>query len=266
MLSKKKYKKPVPQDNDADEPIEAVDLTAVKEADENILENISKEKQACSLCDGTGKKTVIAIHRHTKQPKVVIEPCLCYTSKVVSAEYKLLQHFGDQYLPPDQLDKRLNINFDDLGAIPNYIVNGTYDSFLFMMKSLIMRHRFTLDRPRILLSRSIDIVHDFHVPQEDGVSKHLSATSVFDLAVIIFGSMEVNKAVSPCMIQLVTTRLDERKPTWIYFTDVLTPKSQEYSQEITVLIEKYYHRITVETNMELKKGRQSESKRLAAQF
>jgi len=264
MVSKKKYKKPEPKD--PDEVIEAVDLTGVEEAKDDILETSNQEKAVCTLCDGSGRNTVIMIHQHTKQPKAVSVPCPCYTSKVVSAEYKLLQHFGDQYLPPDQLDKRLNINFENLGTAPNYIINGTYDSFLFMMKSLIMMHRFALNKPRILLSRSIDIVHDFHVPQDDGVSRHLSATSVFDLVVVIFGSMEVNKAVSPCMIQLVTTRLDEKKPTWIYFSDVLTPKSQEYSQEIIVLIEKYYRRISIETGLEFKRGNQSESKRLAAQF
>jgi hypothetical protein len=172
---------------------------------------------------------------------------------------------GEQYLHPDKLDSRLLINYNDLPSNENLIIEGLYDSFLFMVKALIMKNRFDLIKPRILLSRTIDVVHDFHVPQGNEDARHLSATSVFDLIILIFGSMEVNKANAPCMAELVSTRLQEKKPTWIYFKEVLTPKSQEYSEELLVLLEKF-SKITIRTDRSIDKNTVSDSKRLASKF
>jgi len=220
----------------------------------------------CQICNGTGKQTDVVIHPHTGKQKVISIPCVCFTANVVSAEYKLLQHLKDQYLHPDKLDKKLLVNFEDLTANDNLILEGVYDSFLFMVKALIMKHRFDPRKPRILFSRSIDIVHDYHVPQGDDEARHLSATSVFDLAIIVFGAMEVNKAVSPCMAELVGTRLQEKKPTWIYFQEIMTPKSQEYSEGILELFNKHFSKITIKTDQSLDKNSVSESKRLASKF
>ena len=221
----------------------------------------------CELCNGTGLYDEVVDHTHIKVRKVISVPCYCFISKVISndKDYKLLQHMGEQYLHPDKLDPRLLINYQDLSANENFIIEGSYDTFLFMIKALIMKNRFDLNKPRILLSRSIDIVHDFHVPQGTEDARHLSAIAVFDLAVIVFGSMEVNKAIAPCMAELVSTRLQDKKPTWIYFQEVLTPKSQEYSEELLVLLEKF-SKITIHSDQTIDKNTASNSKRLASKF
>jgi hypothetical protein len=220
----------------------------------------------CEYCDGSGRNPEVVIHSHTHLKKIISVPCICQVSRVVSAEYKLLQHMTDQYLHPDKLAKQLDINLSDPSGIENYIIEGPYDTFLYMMKALIMKNRFNAKKPMILLSRSIDIVHDYHVPHGDEDARHLSATSVYDLAVIVFGSMEVNKALAPCMSEMISTRIQEKKPTWIYFQEILTPKSQEYSEETINLISQHFAKITIHSDKSVDKNSVSDSKRLASKF
>jgi len=249
-------------------PTDSTNVLSLKSTADIEAPTITSVDQAtvCPLCGGEGRRLAVVVHIHTKIKKTILIPCVCYTSKIISSEYKLLQHMGDQYILPDKLDTNLRVNFDNLPSNKNIILEGSYDSFLFMIKALLMEHRFDLHKPRILFSRSIDIVHDYHVPQGNEEARHLSATSVFDLAIIVFGAMEVNKAVAPCMAELVGTRLQEKKPTWVYFQEIMTPKSQEYSEGILELFEKHFTKITLKADQSIDKKSVSESKRLASKF
>jgi hypothetical protein len=208
----------------------------------------------CPLCKGSKQMLAIGKHVYTDIMKTFSVPCMCYISTTVSSQYKLLKHLGDQYMHPDKLSPQLSPDFKNLSDNENFILTGNYDALLIVIKALIMKHRFELNPPSILFSRSIDIVHDYHVPQDDGSSLHLSATSRFDLAVIVFGSNERNQAIAPCMAQLVQTRIEEKKPTWIYFPEsmpALTPNSQEYSAELAQVLDKKFRRIGVKTDMKI---------------
>lgn len=221
----------------------------------------------CSLCNGTELTAGVIVHPQTGIKKAVSSPCYCFISKVVSSENKLLQHLGDQYDHPDNLDPMMLL--DETDRIPiskNYIIDGSYDSFVFKIKSLLMKYRFDIKRPKILFSRSIDIVHEYHVPQGDGNALHLSATSKFDLIVTVFGVTEVNKALSPCMTELVKTRVQEKKPTWIYFSEVFSPKIQEYSEELANILTKEFERIEVHSDKNIENKGPSVSKKMASKF
>lgn len=224
----------------------------------------------CEICGGAEHITSIVIHPYTKLEKLVSSPCVCYVSRVVSNEYKLLRHLGDQFMPPEEIPEKFRIDLSDLSKNDNLSISGDRDTFVLMVKGLIMTHRFEYNKPRILFSRSIDIVHDFYVPREDGVSLHLSATSLNDLVILEFGTNEKNVAIAPCMSQLVQTRLDEKKPTWIYFPPtmpVLSVNGREFSAELVESLDKFFKNVEITSaGLTLKKAVKSASKRSAASF
>lgn len=223
----------------------------------------------CELCNGAEHIYSIAIHPYTKLEKLVSTPCVCYTSQVVSSEYKLLRHMGSNFMPPEKIPEIFRINLADPSKNANLIINGDRDSFLMMVKGLIMSHRFEYKKPRILFSRSIDIVHDFYVPREDGVSLHLSATSGNDLVILEFGTHEKNIAIAPCMSHIVQTRLDEEKPTWVYFPPtmpVLTTTCREFSSELMESLEKNFKSVEINTDLTMTRVVKSAARATAAQF
>jgi hypothetical protein len=131
-----------------------------------------------------------------------------------------------------------------------------------------MKNRFNTPKPRILFSRSIDIVQDFHVPQEDDVSPHLSSTLAFDLIIVIFGTVEKNKALAPCMAQMVMTRKEEKKPTWIYIPPPKTSVAQcdqEKSAELEEAIKDFKSKTLVAPN-DLIKSIIKQSRKTATDF
>jgi hypothetical protein len=240
-----------------------------KRSEKNDEISIMKSTDKCPYCDGTGKSWVITTHTYTNIKKIISVPCVCFTSTTVSNEYKLLKHLGGQYMNPKDLDPKLTPNFDDISINENFILSGNYDSLLMVIKALIMKHRFDPRNPRILFSRSIDIVHNFHVPQEDGNAPHLSSTSKYSLVIVVFGSIEKNQALSPCMAQLVQNRLDEKKPTWIYFPETmpaLTVSNQEFSPELAVLLDKYFKRLIVSSDTKIEGKGPSVSKQSVKRF
>lgn len=226
------------------------------------------EKVICPYCKGNGKTLAITTHSFTQKKKIFFIPCVCYTSTTVSAEYKLLKHLGDQYTHPDKLAPELLVDFDDYSNNDNYLISGNYDALLLSVKALIMKYRFDPKDPKILFSRAIDIIHDFHVPQADGVAPHLSSTSSYALAIVVFGTVEKNQALAPCMAQLVLNRLDEKKPIWIYFPETmpaLGPSNQEYSPELAVLLDKHFKKLNVSSDVKIGKG-PSTSKKAVTRF
>ena len=226
-------------------------------------------KGVCPLCNGSRQTLAVGKHPFLNIMKTFSVPCMCYISSTVSGQYKLLQHLGGQYMHPDKLDPRMSPDFKNLTECENYLLTGNYDALLTVIKALIMKHRFELGPPRILFERSIDIVHKYHVPQDDdGSALHISETNRYDLVVIVFGCNEKNKALGPCMAQLVQTRLDEQKPTWIYFPETmpaLNTTSQEYSAELAVLLDKKFRRIGVKTDLKLE-ALKSETKQSVKRF
>lgn len=220
----------------------------------------------CDICGGSGFWKQVVLHQQTGIKKIVSVPCNCYIAKLVTQENKLFLATGEIYQPLDKLDKKLLLNLEDLSSNQNFILEGTYDAFIWVMKSLIMLYRFDPRSPRILFSRSIDIVHEFHVPQADGFALHLSATSIYDLVIVIFGAMEINKAIAPCMAELINTRLQEKKPTWIYMKEIFSPNSKEYSEELANTIAKSFIRLGVQIDCSLEQNGSTESKRLASTF
>jgi hypothetical protein len=177
--------------------------------------------------------------------------CVCLSSKTISLENRLLGHLENVFIHPDKRDPQLVFNYENLAMSPNFIITGVYDNFALQIKSLMMENRFLNPKPRILFSRSIDIVHTFHVPSPDSDAPHLSAMSVYDLVVIVFGTVEKNQALAPCMSQVILSRKDERKPTWIYLPEnrnTLSACEQEKSADLDkILVEPYFKNIEIKS-------------------
>lgn len=196
----------------------------------------------CEYCNGTKEQIVVTTHHYTQKQKVGSIPCVCLASTIVSRENKLLTPLGEYYLHPDKLDPQLLFNPLDLTANPNLLIRGDYNSLLIQIKALFMRHRFDNPKPRLLFSRAIDILHDFHVPQSDGDALHLSAITNYDLVIITFGTNEKNQALASCMSQVAFTRKEEKKPTWIYLPEnrpTLASCDQEYSQDLEKIVSEF---------------------------
>jgi hypothetical protein len=190
----------------------------------------------CEICKGMRETLVPVIHKQTKLKTMASFPCVCFTSLLVSQENQLIQYLDEVYIHPDKLDPQLVFIPENLRDSPNFLITGEYDNFVLQIKALLMKNRFLNPKPRILFSRSIDIVQNFHVPQEDDVAPRLSATLLFDLVIIVFGVAEKNKVLAPCMAQIVVTRKEEKKPTWIYLPS-LKPNIAQCEQEKSTELE-----------------------------
>jgi hypothetical protein len=223
----------------------------------------------CEFCNGTGETLTPVLFKKINIRKMASVPCVCFTSRLVSQENPIIQYLGDDYLHPDNLDSQLVFLPDDLPNSPNLLITGDPDNFKIQMKSLLMKNRFIVPKPRILFSRSIGIVQKFHVQQDDDTSPHLSATLTFDLVIVIFGTKEQNKALSPCMAQMVMTRKEEKRPTWIY---VPPPKvsvsqcDQEKSTELEETVKDFKEVVLLTREGSIKTGANKESKSTAADF
>jgi hypothetical protein len=196
----------------------------------------------CEYCNGTKEQIVVTTHHYTQKKKIGSIPCVCLASSIVSRENKLLTPLGDYYLHPDKMDPQLIFDPEDLTKSPSLLIRGDYNALLIQIKSLFMRHRFDNPKPRLLFSRAIDILHDFHVPQNDGAVQHLSATTNYDLIVITFGTNEKNQALASVMSQVIFTRKEEQKPTWIYLPEnrpTLASCEQEYSQDLDKMVSEF---------------------------
>jgi hypothetical protein len=196
----------------------------------------------CEYCNGSGEILTPVLYKRINIRKMASVPCVCFTSRLVSQENSLLQYLGDDYLHPDKMDTQLVFLPEDLPSSPNFLITGDPDYFRLQMKSLLMKNRFIVPKPKILFSRSINIVQKYYVAQEDESFYHLSATLIFDLVVVIFGTKETNKAVAPSMAQMVATRKEEKRPTWIYFPPTnssLEQCKQEKSPELEETIKEF---------------------------
>lgn len=222
----------------------------------------------CEFCNGTGETLVPVLYENTQIKKMASMPCVCFTSRLVSQENRLVRYLGDSYLHPDKMDQELIFLPESLPNSPNLLITGKYDDLVLQIKALLMKNRFLIPKPRILFSRSIDIVQEFHVPQEDDVSPHLSSTLAFDLIIIVFGTVERNKALAPCMAQMVMTRKEEKKPTWIY---IPPPKisiaqcDQEKSAELEETVKDFKSKILIQIDS-VKNSIIKQSRKTAANF
>jgi len=212
----------------------------------------------CPVCNGTQKRVGITARGQSNKLITVTIPCWCFVSKLVSDENKLLRYIGEQFMDLDSVDKNFVFFPENLSKTTNLIIQGvgklSDDTFLLMMKSVMMKYRFHELKPRILLTRSIDIFHDYHVQQDDGTSLHLSSLSIYDLIIVKFGTQEMNKALAPCLAQLVQNRLEEKKPIWIYHPEIYTVK-KEYSAELEKMLDRF-KKIELHAGESIKETRQ----------
>lgn len=190
----------------------------------------------CNLCNGSGLKSVLVTHKYTKIQIFKTEVCPCRLSALISQEQPILSFLEDRYLDDKLFDNRLKFNPAKLRENPNYLIRGGYENLCLHVKGLMMRHRFDDPKPLFLFCRSIDILHDYYVQQNDGSSPHLSETDKFALIVISLDTRENNTKLKDCISQVVYTRLKDRKPTWLFIPEGkngLSECQQEYSKELT---------------------------------
>lgn len=205
----------------------------------------------CPLCNGTGERLYIHTDSRTKHKRLVSQYCLCRKAEFVSDHYKFLGFLGGFYLPFEKIDKKLVFTPGDLPSSPNLLIRNTgYNTFCLQMKSIIMKYRFADPPKTIYCSKSIDVLHNFYVQQEDGSSPHLSSTDKFDLMIITLDTLERNSALSSVISEVVQMRR-HRKPTWLYQTKpTLEACTQEYSEELEAMIndEQYgYKKVSLDT-------------------
>ena len=217
---------------------------------------------SCPICGGTGKHTFLVKHTQTNRSKIVTEWCLCMKSRFISdqPDYKLLTWLGDNYIPLEQIDSQLIFDIDNLNKSPNLVIKSPdYETFCLNIKSIIMRHRFQPQPPLIYCCRSIDLVHNFYVQQDDGSSPHLSEAEKYDLLVFTLDTEERNLKLPSCVAQVVYTRKVIRKPTWIYYSKSSLSDCQEHSSELSMFLKEYREVI-------LKGSIKTNSKQAAANF
>ena len=223
----------------------------------------------CPLCDGVGRKISVTKHGQSGQLKETVDWCLCMKSRIVSnsVNNRILSWLGDYYLPEDQLDSQLNFNPVDLKVNPNFLIKGTsYDAFCMHLKGMVMKYRFIDPIPFIYCCRSIEILHDFYVKQNDGSSQHLAETDKFDLLIMTFDTEEKNDQLKTCMAQVVYIRKCSRKPTWIYMNKpTLSACTMEYSPELEKMMDDFKI-ITLSDPGVIFKGQNRKLKEDAASF
>lgn len=197
----------------------------------------------CPICNGAGEQTVIVEHALSKRPKVCTRWCLCKKSSFVSESpyNKILAWLGEEYLPLEKIDPQLEFFPYVLPSCPNYyITNTSFKDFCLHIKSIIMKYRFINHAPYIYCCKSIDLLQNFWVRQNDGTSPSLTDVNKFDLLVVTFDTKEKNDQLKTCVSEVVYNRLCVRKPTWIYVPGSgLTMTAYEYSEEMVEYLERF---------------------------
>jgi TATA-box binding protein (TBP) (component of TFIID and TFIIIB) len=114
------------------------------------------------------------------------------------------------------------------------------------------------------------VIQDFHVPQGidgDEAPKRLSYLTQFDLVILEFETAEHNKALAPGMHQVVWTRIEEKKPVWIFFRSGFgnIASCNEQSPGLSELFTKHFKQIVVKADQKIIQS-QNVSKNLASSF
>jgi hypothetical protein len=178
------------------------------------------------------------------------------------AEYKILMWLQTHYMPMDQIDTQLILDTENLNKSPNLLIKSPdYETFCLNIKGVIMQRRFQSPAPLIYCCRSIDLVHNFYVQQEDGSSPHLSEVEKYDLIIFTLDTEERNLKLSSCVAQVVYTRKIIRRPTWIYYSKPSLSDCQEYSSELASLLKEGYKEVVLKGN-----GKANNTKQSAASF
>jgi hypothetical protein len=192
----------------------------------------------CPLCDGAGEHLVVVEDPKTGRKRINSEYCLCKKSEFVSDQFSLLNFLGGDYLPLEKVNPKLKFYPYKLNESPNYIIMSDFTTFCYHVKSVIMQYRFITPAPHIYLCRAIDILQKFHVPQEDGITPHISATNKFDLFIFTCDTYESNQKLDGVIAQVVNNRCG-RNPTWIHITRAFENCKYEYSAELSEMIKDY---------------------------
>jgi len=202
----------------------------------------------CSLCNGTGEKIVLIDYKYSKNKIPAVELCLCKKARIVSSEYLLLGRFDDDYLPFDEIHGNFLFDPYELKKAPNLMVMSNISTFLYQVKSMIMKYRY-IDRPlQIYCKAAMDVMRDFYFEQSDGSSTNLSDTSKFSLMIILLGTEPKNEALKNCMLEVAKIRLRVRKPTWLHIPKSFKQCEQEYSESLDELIKSSYKIMELKSN------------------
>lgn len=171
---------------------------------------------SCPLCGGAGRNVVRTTHRLTGLPKTAIEWCLCSKSRFVSQDVPLLRGLGDLYLTKEEIDPRLLFFKEDLPESPNLLIKTeNFDMFALQIKTALMKVRYDPPPALAWAGRSIDVLQRFYVSQPDGSCLTLASTEKFDLMIIALGVSQKNDPLKTVVLDVVQTRLDVHKPTWV---------------------------------------------------
>jgi hypothetical protein len=231
--------------------------TSIKEVVSETVSEIAKEEKSkpaavingvitkpCKLCDGSGRRSVMVVHKYSKLKIAAVEWCLCMKSYLVSTALntKLVQGLKDTYLNFDCVDKQLQFIwplYDNLSR--NFLIKDcSLKSFQYHVKSVIMQYKFMDPAPSIYACNAIDILKDFFVAQNDGSNASLSELNKYDLLIFALGTKEKNDVLKTCLAQVVQNRLDINKPTWVYRpTPTLEGCGPDYSEELKESLSKY---------------------------
>jgi len=211
----------------------------------------------CELCGGSGKKVVIKTHVLTGKPKAELEWCDCMRSKFVSDSVPYLRGLGDDYLPSSQIDPRL-----DLANKSNILISGDVGMFRYQIKTVLMKARF-LDPPLVTWAgRSIEVLQEFYVEQNDGTCKTLSETQNYGLFIMALGANQKNDRLKTIVPEVIQFRMDQRLPTWVYLPKALELCVYETSDVLAGLF-KEFKKITLEGSKDT--ATQTEESRQKAQ-
>jgi hypothetical protein len=212
-----------------------------KAYDETASKTIEVIKAPCTLCDGSGKRTVVVEHKYTKLKKLAVEWCPCLKSTLVSSErsLKLLQGLGANYIHFEDVDPKLLFTWppspDEKAnhLTKNWFITGTLSTFQYHIKGVVMHYKYMDPAPLIYACNAIDVLKDFYVEQTDGSKPSLTNLNKYDLVVIALGTVEKNDVLKTCLAQVVHNRVSAKKMTWIYnATPSLEKCLQDYSPEL----------------------------------
>jgi hypothetical protein len=188
----------------------------------------------CPICNDANVLAKKIKHGQSNRIQMGHVMCYCKKSEAVSRMYsKMLGPLESLYLPSGGIDTRLDFT-------KNLFIRGSYDSFLLQIKSIIVQNFLTEPQISIYFCRSIDLLHNFYVKQEDGSSPTLADTEKFDLIAFTLDTLEKNNQLKTCLAQIAHTRKCSRKATWVYMArESLSQCVQEYTPELQAILDTY---------------------------
>ena len=191
-----------------------------------------REHSKCPYCNDTGMK----FHETSSDIGVGALPCICVNALTINKILPLLNTVSD---PPIEdileIGKKYKIlRRDSTYKFKSCIFFGNEKRFLYLFKSICVGYYNYTSKFELL--DGLQVVHKYHVEQQEGIDRDIYTLINFDLLGLTFNNETENKAIDKTVHDTIQNRIRYDKGTWIYANSFMELRKNKGCSESTLEI------------------------------